>query len=187
MNIIQSIFFNIWYYRKPPWDTGISPPELLEFIQAHPPGRALDLGCGTGTNAITMAQHGWQVTGVDFIAQAIKRARKKAEQSGVDADFIIDDVARLNGVHGIYNLILDIGCFHTLNTTDKTRYIQNVARLLAKNGTLLIYAWIKHEGVPGSGILPRDITNLMEYLNLIDRKDSTERGKYNAVWLTFKK
>ena len=57
--------FNLWYFQRPPWDSGISPPELMEFIRSSQPGRALDLGCGTGTNIITLAKNGWQVTGVE--------------------------------------------------------------------------------------------------------------------------
>src|SRR5579885_2975421 len=78
--------FTIMYWRgRPPWDTGISPPELVEAIegpQALPPGRALDLGCGTGTNALYLARHGWQVTGIDFAAPAIEQARRKAQAAG---------------------------------------------------------------------------------------------------------
>ncbi len=74
-----------WMYRgKPPWDTGQSPPELLAFIQHHPPGRALDIGCGTGTNVITLAQSGWQVWGIDFAPRAIAKARQKVTRIGAD-------------------------------------------------------------------------------------------------------
>lgn len=56
-----------WRYwrRQTPWDTDITPPEVMEFIETVTPGRALDLGCGTGTNAITLANHGWDVIRVD--------------------------------------------------------------------------------------------------------------------------
>jgi 2-polyprenyl-3-methyl-5-hydroxy-6-metoxy-1,4-benzoquinol methylase len=63
-----------------PWDTNISPPELVEVVEglrALPAGRALDLGCGTGTNSLYLARHGWKVTGIDFVAAAIERAREK--------------------------------------------------------------------------------------------------------------
>jgi len=66
MNLLRRINFNLWYFRRPPWDRGISPPELFDFISKHPAGRAIDLGCGTATNVITLAQNGWQVTGIDF-------------------------------------------------------------------------------------------------------------------------
>ena len=54
--MLRRLNFTFWYYFHPPWDSGISPPELLEFIEQHPAGRAIDLGCGTGTNVVTLAQ-----------------------------------------------------------------------------------------------------------------------------------
>ena len=73
-----------WYeraYRRGDssrWDTGITPPELLALLETLEPGTALDLGCGTGTNAIELASRGWFVTGVDFSSLAIDNARRKA-------------------------------------------------------------------------------------------------------------
>ena len=113
---MKPFFFNLSYLRKKaPWDSGISPPELLEFIAEHPPGRAIDLGCGTGTNVITLAQHGWQVSGVDFAPRAIKVARRKAKHVKIDADLRVGDVTKLRGVDGKFNLALDMGCFHNLD------------------------------------------------------------------------
>ena len=77
MRLFRRLLYNLWYYFHPPWDTGISPPELMDFIKSHPPERALDMGCGTGTNVITLAQHGWQAMGVDFTRRAIKLGRRK--------------------------------------------------------------------------------------------------------------
>jgi 2-polyprenyl-3-methyl-5-hydroxy-6-metoxy-1,4-benzoquinol methylase len=90
----EKVIFNLWYFKKPPWDTGVSPPELIGFIATHPPGRALDLGCGTGTNVITLAQHGWQVTGVDFARKAIVMGKRKVRQAGVNADLRVGDVTK---------------------------------------------------------------------------------------------
>ncbi|MCK7512216.1 MAG: methyltransferase domain-containing protein [Desulfobacterales bacterium] len=75
--IIPSRWRFEWRYWRgnTPWDTNITPPEVMEFIAETPPGRALDLGCGTGTNAIALARHGWQATGVDFAPKAVHKAR----------------------------------------------------------------------------------------------------------------
>src|SRR6266480_276486 len=78
-----------------PWDSGIPPPELIAVIEGArrlPPGRALDLGCGTGTTAVYMASHGWQMTGVDFVPKAIRVARAKASVAGLPVVFLRRDL-----------------------------------------------------------------------------------------------
>ena len=67
--------FDLWYLRRPPWDSGIVPPEVEDFIRDNAPGHALDLGCGTGTSSLGLAQAGWTVTGVDFARRAISTAK----------------------------------------------------------------------------------------------------------------
>jgi SAM-dependent methyltransferase len=71
------IRFNLLYLGCPPWDTGVSPPELNAFLSEKEPGRALDAGCGTGTNLLTMAQNGWEVIGVDIAWLSVLRARRE--------------------------------------------------------------------------------------------------------------
>src|SRR3990172_1030198 len=126
MITLRRLFFNLWYNWKPPWDTGISPPELMDFISHHPPGRALDLGCGTGTNVITLAQHGWQATGIDFAQRAIKKAHRKARQAGVNVDLRVADVTRLEELSGLFELILDMGCYHSLPSAGRQAYLSNL-------------------------------------------------------------
>jgi SAM-dependent methyltransferase len=134
MSPFNRLFFNFHYLGKPRWDTGISPPELLEFIEQHAPGRGLDLGCGTGTNAITLAKAGWQVTGVDFIGRAVQTARQKARQAGAQITFLQGDVTPLPNLSGPFDLILDIGCFHSLAPQGKAAYVENLERWLAPQG-----------------------------------------------------
>src|SRR5688500_14230632 len=77
MALVQQLYERAYRRGKTPWDTGIPPPELVEVIEgpnALEPGRALDLGCGTGTNAMYLAQHGWTAVGVDFSSHAIESA-----------------------------------------------------------------------------------------------------------------
>ena len=84
-NLFRRLLFQYWYFGQPKWDTGISPPELIEFINEHQPGRAIDIGCGTGTNVITLAKAGWGVTGVDFV-RAIRKAKQKLKNAGVQVE-----------------------------------------------------------------------------------------------------
>ena len=85
-------------------------------MRGRAPARALDLGCGTGADAVYLAGHGWQTTGVDFAPEAIAAARKKAADAGVDAAFVVGDASRLAdaGVRGPFDLLLDVGCYHTI-------------------------------------------------------------------------
>jgi cyclopropane fatty-acyl-phospholipid synthase-like methyltransferase len=186
--MLRKLFFHIAYLQKPVWDTGISPPELLDFIATHNPGRALDMGCGTGTNAITLAKHGWQVVGVDFVKRAINLARQNAEQYGVDLDLRVDDVTRLDSVSGRFDLILDMGCFHSLPPTTRQSYILKIDRLLTDSGTFVLYLFMKsNPDSVGPGATIADILFITENLHLIGRKDSTERGVRPSAWLTLQK
>jgi cyclopropane fatty-acyl-phospholipid synthase-like methyltransferase len=186
-NLLHRLFFTFLYLGDPPWDTGISPPELIAFIESHPPGRALDLGCGTGTNVITMAQHGWQVTGVDFIPSAIHQARRKARKVGIVANFQVDDVARLQGISGPFDLILDIGCFHSLSSQARQAYAKSLDRLLAPRGTYLLYAFIKESGDETNGLDQNDLSLLERFLHQDQRQDGTERGRKPSAWFTYRK
>lgn len=178
-------FFSFLYRRRPPWDTGITPPEVAAFVSAHPPGRALDLGCGTGTNAIYLAQRGWQVTGVDFIAKAIRQAKDKARQVGVQVDFRHGDVTRLEAIRGPFDLILDIGCFHSLTEAGKADYLDSLHRLLAPEGIFLLYAFIRPR-TDDSGLSSQNLADLEARLRLEQRQDGEDRGRHSA-WLTYQR
>jgi len=186
LNLLHRLFFELFYFRKPPWDTGITPPELEAFIQSHHAGRALDLGCGTGTNAIYMAQKGWEVTGVDFVGRAIHSARIKAQRAGVRVDFRREDVTRLRGIQASFDLILDIGCFHTLTAEGRLRCVKNLERLLATCGTYLLYAFGRDTQNSNQGLYPEDLMRLEEMFRHIKREDGSDQGRASA-WLTFQR
>lgn len=131
-----------------PWDTNVTPPELVETVtgpDALTPGRALDLGCGTGTNVIYLAQHGWDAVGIDFVDHAIRRARTKAARAGVPAQFFAADVTQLEnipGLEGSFDLVVDIGCFHSLSPQGQKAYAGALKRRLRPEGTFLLYTWL---------------------------------------------
>ena len=181
----QRIFFKWRYLGSPPWDTGVSPPELYAFIESRPPGKALDLGCGTGTNAITLARAGWEVTGVDFVGSAIVRGRQKARQAGVKVDLRQGDVTRLNNISGPFDLILDIGCFHSLSEGGKIAYITQVEELLAPQGVFLLYGFISTAESSNSGIRDQDLETLAQRMECIQRIDGKDRRRSSA-WFTYR-
>jgi 2-polyprenyl-3-methyl-5-hydroxy-6-metoxy-1,4-benzoquinol methylase len=187
MSWLRHIYFKFLYFRQPPWDTQISPPELIEFIDHHPPGRALDLGCGTGTNVITLAEHGWQVIGVDYVKRAINRAKYKAVQAGVDVSFMLNDVTQLNNVKGVFDLVLDIGCFHSLTKVEKQSYVANLAGLTKSGSTFLIYGFLRDNPSSGPGIDEADLASFQRFFVLANRVEGTDRGERKSAWLTFER
>jgi ubiquinone/menaquinone biosynthesis C-methylase UbiE len=187
-NLFRRFLFHYWYFGQPPWDTGVSPPELLDFIQNHKPGRAIDIGCGTGTNVITLANAGWNVTGVDFAPRAIKLARQKASKAGVRAEFLNKDATKLQGIHGPFDLAFDLGCFHGISQKGRAKYLEQLHRILAPGGFWLMYGFLKTEpDQPGTGLAEWDIDQILTLLALIWRRDGFDKGDRSSVWFLFQK
>jgi SAM-dependent methyltransferase len=148
-----------------PWDTGTPDPLLVEMIESRAitPGRALDIGCGTGTNAIFLAQHGFNVLGVDISEVAVNRARAKAQpRCRFDvADFL---VAAPTG--GPFDFVFDRGCFHIFDDeSERSRFAHNVSSALAERGLWLSLIG-STEGAPRDEGPPRrsarDVVNAIE-------------------------
>ena len=183
----RKAFFALQYWlNDPPWDTGITPPEVYHFLEEHPPGRALDLGCGTGTNLITLAEHSWQAAGIDFVPLAIRIARRKIRRKGLidRVDVRVGNALSGDSYQGEYNLILDIGCFHGFSDPDTETYARNVSAHLAEGGSLLIYVHLRQGVSPGHGVTEAGLAILGEYLNFVWRKDGEESDRPSA-WLEF--
>jgi SAM-dependent methyltransferase len=191
--LLRRLQFTLSYFSAPPWDTGVSPPELLDFIARNPstgPGqvrRALDLGCGSGTNALTLARAGWQVTGVDFVPRAIRIARRKARNANLRAEFLVADVTRLPRFAAPFDLALDIGCFHSLGER-KADYLSQLEGLLAPGGTWLVYAFFNPDPHhAGPGLAEADLDLVPASLSLLWRQDGTERGVRPSAWFAYQK
>ncbi|NTV36154.1 MAG: class I SAM-dependent methyltransferase [Anaerolineaceae bacterium] len=185
VNIFRWLAFNLWYFRRPPWDTRVSPPELLEFIAAHPPGRALDLGCGTGTNVITLAKAGWQATGVDFAVRAISQARQKIEREKLNADVLVGDVSELKGISGPFDLVLDIGCYHGIPLASRAAYRRNLQRVLAPGCFFMLYGAVAGRSADIS-ISAEEIAEFSRLFDLIQREDGEDTGgKWHSAWFWF--
>ena len=141
------IFYRIGFT---PWDGHPIAQNLQGLVEgtsdtpALPAGSALDLGCGTGDTSIYLAQHGWKVTGVDFVPKALDRARTKAGAANLSIDFVHADVTHLSqaGIGTGFPLIVDNGCLHNMSDDDRDAYVREVSALAAPDARLLIVAFL---------------------------------------------
>jgi SAM-dependent methyltransferase len=185
MNLLRRLQFNFWYFGSPPWDSGISPPELFDFIQKHPAGKAIDIGCGTGTNVITLAKTGWQVAGFDFASRAVQIAKGKVKQANVRADLFTEDATKMKKVTGPFDLALDLGCFHGIE--NKADYLTQLTRILAPNGFWLLYGFFKSDPLQtGPGLIPSDLDMIhAQGLTLVSRVDGYDKRERPSAWFTW--
>ncbi len=143
MSLIYRMMYRIGFT---PWDTGEVPVELSGLVEgtgALPAGRALDIGCGTGTQSVYLAQHGWRVSAIDAVDRPLARARARAEAAHVSVDWIKADVAELGalGIEPGLTLAFDRGCFHGLNDDQRAAYAAGVTALAAPGATMLMMAF----------------------------------------------
>ena len=191
MTIKRWLHFTKRYLGNPRWDTGISPPELLDFLASNPPGRALDIGCGTGTNLVSMAQAGWTVTGVDMIPIAIWQARTKLRNANLAGRVIWGDVCQPLKLHGSYDFILDMGCYHSLSFPDREKYRKNIKAWIKPRGTYLIYAHLPTDSKSNHGFREADLQAFQSFLQLEWREQNSERMSDDGVhrpsaWMQFR-
>ena len=197
----RRLTFNLSYLGRAPWDSGIVPPEVEAFLRDHPAPpatrkenrtsvrnrRALDLGCGTGTSSLGLARAGWEVIGVDFAAAAIRSARRKARSAGLPIDFRLEDILRLHALQGPFDLVLDIGCYHSLSVAQRVDYLHNLDRLLAPGATWLLYAFFKPETQTGPGLEPFDLELIDLHLQLEKRTDGVDKKSRPSAWFCYRK
>lgn len=178
-------FYNTMYrFTKPDWDSDVTPPEIASTVeQFKQPGRALDLGCGTGTSSIYLAQHGWQVTGVDFSPKAIELAHDKAQQAGVNVDFHLGDVSRLDFLSKPFDLILDIGCLHGLNRESRARYAEQLRRLTRPGSKFLLFGFMRPAFFGSYHITPEETRALFEPAFAFNSMwPAPQRDRQDVVW-----
>ena len=110
-----------------------------------PYGLALDLGTGSGIWGIELAKRGWQVTGIDIVEKALRRARDRVLKAGVDMDLVRGDVTALRaaGIGSGFRLVLDSGTFHDLNRAQREAMGQEVSAVAASDATVLLLVWPK--------------------------------------------
>jgi cyclopropane fatty-acyl-phospholipid synthase-like methyltransferase len=142
-----------------PWDIGRPQPAILRVAEwgglVEP---VLDSGCGSGEHTLLAASMGLQVKGVDVSQEAIERARAKARQRGLSAEFIVGDVLALDRIERLeppFRTVIDTGCFHTFANADRPLYASSLAAVTEPGAVLHLLCF--SELTPGTDG-PRRVT-----------------------------
>jgi len=142
------------YEGKAPWDIGKPQPVFVRAADQIT-GAVLDAGCGTGENALFFAQQGRTVTGVDFLDQPIAEAKRKAQERGLSATFLVLDALHLDELSESFDSVIDCGLFHVFSDEDRARYVAGLASVVRPSGRLFLLCFSDQEP-PGDG--PRRVS-----------------------------
>jgi len=129
--------FRVAYAGKAPWDLGHPRRPFVDHADQIT-GSVLDTGCGTGDNALFFAQRGQSVLGIDFVVEPIEVARRKAEERGVQAEFLRMDATKLKDLERTFDSVIDCGLFHVLSDEDRTAYVEGLAHVTKNGGRVFL-------------------------------------------------
>jgi len=148
-------FFDTAYKGRPPWDIGRPQKEFAALVRSGEiAGSVLDIGCGTGENALLFAAEGHEVWGIDATALAIQKAQEKAVARGLTVNFLVMDARDLPKIGRTFDTVTDSGFFHTLSDEDRAVYVRDLAVVLHPGGRYFMLCFSDLEP-PGYG--PRRI------------------------------
>lgn len=175
-----------------PWDTGMTSAELMRVLAEEKimPCKALELGCGTGTNSIWLAQQGFDMTALDLSPLAIQRARDIA--SRVAVRFLVGDVLAPPRIEDKFSFFFDRGCYHAVRRLDVAGYLRTLDQLLNANALGLILAGnakepsAPHQGPPtvSEEELRRELGELFEIKQLREFHFESPPGR-SENWLAW--
>jgi len=172
-----------------PWDTGQPEPLLVEFVTsgAVTPGATLEIGAGTGTNAIWMAERGFDVLGIDVAPLAVERAHAKMEGRALRCRFAAWDFLAAPPPDGPFQFVFDRGCFHVFDEpVERQRFAAQVAAALAPGGLWL--SLIGSTEGPSCDVGPprrsaREVTLAIEpALEIVELRSAEFRGHDAKAW-----
>jgi cyclopropane fatty-acyl-phospholipid synthase-like methyltransferase len=146
-NSVDRATFENLYAGPAPWDLG-KPQCQFTAIADRVTGRVLDAGCGTGEHALFFAARGHRVIGIDFVEEAIRRARRKADERGLSVQFLVKDATMLEEWGERFASVIDCGLFHVFSDDDRRRYVGGLAKVVAPGGRLFLMCF--SDEVPGT-------------------------------------
>lgn len=129
-------------YRQLPWAHEEPTLYLADICRSRPGGRALDMGCGAGTDSVFLARQGWQVTALDFMPKALEYTKARADAAGVSVELVEADITSWDAP-APYDLVLDHGLMHNLNRERYAPYRERVLKALAPDGDFVLLHWLR--------------------------------------------
>jgi SAM-dependent methyltransferase len=139
--------FESFYAGKVPWDIGKAQQPFVA-VADRVASPLLDAGCGTGENALFFAAAGHQVTGIDFVEDAIQRARRKAAERGLPVRFLVKDALALADWGEQFASVIDSGLFHIFSDDHRRLYVQGLGQVVEPGGRLFLMCFSDEE--PGT-------------------------------------
>ena len=153
-NIPRKEHFQQAYAGKAPWDIG-KPQSVFVEAAEQISGSVLDAGCGTGENALFFAQRGHRTTGIDFLDHPFAKAKRKAQEWGLPATFLVMDALHLEDIPEDFDSVIDCGLFHVFSDEDRARYVAGLASVVKPGGGPFLLSFSDQEP-PGDG--PRRVS-----------------------------
>ena len=170
----MTAFFNESYRGTAPWDIGRPQSEFVTLAHnGEIRGRILDVGCGTGENAIFFAQLGLDVWGIDSAPLAIEKAKEKAQVRGAKVHFVLGDAFRLNELGERFDTATDCGLFHTFSDLERSLYSISLRSVMKDYGTYLMLCFSTKEPSDWGG--PRRVSE--------DEIRQTFRGRWKVNYV----
>ena len=140
----KDTFFGTYDWAKSwqdlPWSHKEPTLFLAEICRRREPGKALDIGCGAGTDSLFLAQQGWDVTSLDFMPKALEYTQQRAAEAGVSVTPVEADITDWEPPHK-YDLVLDHGLLHNMDPVRYAAYRECVLRALADDGEFVLLHW----------------------------------------------
>ena len=176
-----------------PWDIGKPDFNLIRIVTTTSiePGRALEIGCGTGDNAIWLAQQKFDVLALDISGVAIEKAKVKAHQAGVACHFRVADILKTDLQETPFRFVFDRGCFHTMDSVEeRAGFVKQVHRYLGESGLWLSLIGNADENRVGHGPPRRSagaivgaVEPYFEILSLVSSQFETTLPEPPRAWV----
>jgi SAM-dependent methyltransferase len=146
-NSVDRKTFETFYEGPAPWEIG-KPQGPFAAIAGRVTGPVLDAGCGTGEHALLFASLGHRVVGIDFVEEALRRARAKAAERRLAVEFLVKDALALDLWEERFASVIDSGLFHCFSEDDRQRYVRGLAHIMKPGGQLFLMCFSDEE--PGN-------------------------------------